>query len=199
MSQWAEAIDELMSEYPLNLLLELRTIASSVFYYHLKQLMAKDKYAEEKENIRLIFHEHKGRYGYRRITTEMRNRNFVINHKTVQRLMQSMGLKSRIRKIRYRSYKGDVGKIAPILSTETLPLLEVVDVGRQTEVGVGAALVGRHHQFAVIDLKLHERQARSLIALGTGLSEEQDIVFRRAALLVNPGEQRRQLLEISRI
>ncbi|RXE71441.1 transposase [Muribaculaceae bacterium Isolate-002 (NCI)] len=115
MSQWAEAIDELMSEYPLNLLLELRTIASSVFYYHLKQLMAKDKYAEEKENIRLIFHEHKGRYGYRRITTEMRNRNFVINHKTVQRLMQSMGLKSRIRKIRYRSYKGDVGKIAPYI------------------------------------------------------------------------------------
>lgn len=37
--------------------------------------------------IKSIFHEHKGRYGYRRITAEMRNRGFAINHKIVQRLM----------------------------------------------------------------------------------------------------------------
>lgn len=43
----------------------------------------------------------------------MRNRGVVINHKTVQRLMDEMCLKSRIRKVRYRSYKGEVGKIAP--------------------------------------------------------------------------------------
>ena len=88
-------------------------MARSVFYYHLKKLKAKDKYADEKENIRSIFHEHKGRYGYRRITYEMRNREFVINHKTVQRLMQSMGIKSQIRKVRYRSYKGEIGRLAP--------------------------------------------------------------------------------------
>ena len=88
-------------------------MARSVFYYHLKKLKARDKYADEKENIRSIFHEHKGRYGYRRITSEMRNREFVINHKTVQRLMQSMGIKSQIRKVRYRSYKGEIGRIAP--------------------------------------------------------------------------------------
>ena len=88
-------------------------MARSVFYYHLTKLNAGDKYADEKENIRSIFYEHKGRYGYRRITSEMHNRNFVINHKTVQRLMQSMGIKSRIRKVRYRSYKGEIGRIAP--------------------------------------------------------------------------------------
>ncbi len=88
-------------------------MARSVFYYHLKRLNAKDKYAHEKEMIRTIFHEHKGRYGYRRITAEMRNRNFVLNHKTVQRLMVQLGLKSQIRKVRYRSYKGEVGRIAP--------------------------------------------------------------------------------------
>ena len=43
----------------------------------------------------------------------MHNRGFVINHKTVQRLMGELCLKSRIRKVRYRSYKGEVGKIAP--------------------------------------------------------------------------------------
>ena len=88
-------------------------MARSVFYYHLKRLKAKDKYADEKENIISIFHEHKGRYGYRRITSEMHNRNFIINHKTVQRLMRSMGIKSQIRRVRYRSYKGEIGRIAP--------------------------------------------------------------------------------------
>jgi putative transposase len=36
----------------------------------------------------------------------------VVNHKCVQRLMQSMKLKSRIRAVKYRSYKGEIGKIA---------------------------------------------------------------------------------------
>lgn len=88
-------------------------MARSVFYYHLKRLKSKDKYAAEKKEIKDIFHEHKGRYGYRRITAEMRNRKYVMNHKTVQRLMDEMGLKCRIRKVRYRSYKGEIGKVAP--------------------------------------------------------------------------------------
>lgn len=88
-------------------------MARSVFYYHIKRLKYKDKYVLEKQEIKDIFHEHKGRYGYRRITAEMHNRNYTINHKTVQRLMTEMGLKCKIRKVRYRSYKGEVGKIAP--------------------------------------------------------------------------------------
>lgn len=88
-------------------------MARSVFYYHLKRLKKGDRYTDEKEMIKSIFHEHKGRYGYRRITSEMRNRDTILNHKTVQRLMIQMGLKSKIRKVRYRSYKGEVGRIAP--------------------------------------------------------------------------------------
>ncbi len=90
-------------------------MARSVFYYHLKRLKTNDKYALENETIKSVFHEHKGRYGYRRVTAEMRNRGFRINHKTVQRLMINMCLKSQIRKVRYRSYKGEIGKIAPNL------------------------------------------------------------------------------------
>ena len=63
--------------------------------------------------IHTIYHEHKGRYGYRRITLELRNQGFMINHKTVQRLMNEMGLKCLVRMKKYRSYKGNVGKIAP--------------------------------------------------------------------------------------
>lgn len=60
----------------------------------------------------MIYHKHKGRYGYRRITLALRNMGLVINHKCVQRLMQSMKLKSRIRIAKYRSYKGRVGRVA---------------------------------------------------------------------------------------
>lgn len=72
-------------------------MARSVFYYHLKHLKTIDKYFNEKESIKLIFHEHKGRYGYRRVTAEMHNRGFMLNHKTIQRLMDDLGLKSKIR------------------------------------------------------------------------------------------------------
>lgn len=75
--------------------------------------MAKaDKYSDAKETISSIYHEHKGRYGYRRITTELRHRGFSLNHKTVQRLMKELELFCRVRMKKYRSYKGEVGKIA---------------------------------------------------------------------------------------
>ena len=68
-----------------------------------------------KAEITAIYHENKGRYGYRRITTELHKRNFLLNHKTVQRLMKELGLVCRVRMKKYRSYKGEVGKIAPNL------------------------------------------------------------------------------------
>ncbi|MRT05942.1 IS3 family transposase [Ewingella americana] len=38
-----------------------------------------------------LFHYHKGRYGYRRITRALRNEVYGINHKTVRKLMCKMG------------------------------------------------------------------------------------------------------------
>lgn len=88
-------------------------MARSTFYYYLKKSKMPDKYAEIKEEIRAIYHENRGRYGYRRITMELHNRGYCINHKTVQRLMQSIGIKCMVRIKKYRSYKGEIGKIAP--------------------------------------------------------------------------------------
>ena len=78
-------------------------------------MQKEDKYASVKEEITTIYHENRGRYGYRRITAELRKRNFLLNHKTVQRLMKELGLVCRVRMKKYRSYKGEVGKIAPNL------------------------------------------------------------------------------------
>jgi Transposase and inactivated derivatives len=74
-----------------------------------------DKYEDVKSSIIKIFHENKGRYGYRRITLELKNRGYGINHKTVQRLMRLLDLKCMVRIKKYKSYRGKVGKIAPNL------------------------------------------------------------------------------------
>jgi transposase InsO family protein len=95
------------------MLLEIAQLSRSTFYYHLKQAGQPDKYETVKDEITAIYHENKGRYGYRRITSELHNRNILINHKTVQRLMKEMGVVCRVRMKKYRSYKGEVGKIAP--------------------------------------------------------------------------------------
>lgn len=72
-----------------------------------------DKYELVKKAITEIYHEHKGRYGYRRITFELENRGFKHDPKTILRLMNDMGLKCLVRMKKYRSYKGNVGHIAP--------------------------------------------------------------------------------------
>ena len=102
-----------MSEFPLDILLKIIKLARSTYYYHLKQLNQEDKNQAVKNEIEAIYTEHKGNYGYRRITLELRNRGFIVNHKKVQRLMKIMGLSARIRKKRkYSSYHGEVGKKA---------------------------------------------------------------------------------------
>lgn len=94
-------------------LLELAEIPRSTYYYYAKKSQQPDKYAQIKEVIDAIYHENLGRYGYRRITLELHNRGHQINHKTVQRLMKQLGLKCMVRIKKYRSYKGQIGKIAP--------------------------------------------------------------------------------------
>lgn len=104
---------ELRQRYPLTDLLGVAGLARSTFYYQQKVLQAGDKYASLKERIRALFEQHKGRYGYRRITAAIRRQGNRINHKTIQRLMGELSLKSCIRPKKYKSFKGNVGKIAP--------------------------------------------------------------------------------------
>ena len=105
-------ISELRQSYPLKELLKLSGLARSTYYYYLHQ-EDKDKYEKIKTEILEIFNANKGRYGYRRITQVLKGKGYTINHKTVSKLMHSLGLKGKQRKNgKYHSYKGEVGKIA---------------------------------------------------------------------------------------
>jgi len=66
-------------------------------------------------SIQIIFDEHDGNYGYRRIHLDLKNKGWQVNHKKIQRLMKKLGLKGAkfTRKSRkYSSYKGTVGTLA---------------------------------------------------------------------------------------
>lgn len=84
----------------------------STYYYHLRNNRP-DKHARLRVQIRKIFLENAGRYGYRRITLALRNLGQRVNGKTVRRLMREEGLHCRVRMKRYRSYRGETGTIAP--------------------------------------------------------------------------------------
>ena len=105
----------LRQEFSLTILLDIAQLPRATFYYHLKRMKRVDKYETAKQEITAIYHENKGRYGYRRITDVLHSRGFAVNHKTVQRLMKELGLICRVRIKKYRSYKGEVGKVAPNL------------------------------------------------------------------------------------
>ena len=93
-------------------MLKLAGLARSTFYYQQKVAQATDKHQALKQKIQSIFALHKGRYGYRRVTAAIRNLGLQVNHKTVQRQMVQLGLKSLVRPKKYRSYKGEVGHAA---------------------------------------------------------------------------------------
>jgi putative transposase len=104
---------ELRHQFPVTALLKLAGLARSTFYYQQKVRESVDKYQQLKDSIREVFNRHKGRYGYRRITATLVQMGKQVNHKTVQRLMNQLGLKSLVRPKKYRSYKGAVGVAAP--------------------------------------------------------------------------------------
>jgi putative transposase len=103
----------LRHEHSLVVLLKIANLARSTFYYQSKLQQAGDRHADLKADIRAVYERHKGRYGYRRITAELRQTGSMINHKTVQRLMQTLGLKSLVRPRKYRSYRGTLNADVP--------------------------------------------------------------------------------------
>lgn len=93
-------------------LLRLIGLARSTFYYQVRHQQQPDKDAALKEQVQRVYHEEKGLYGYRRVALAIRNQGVLVNKKVVERLMAAQGLQSVVRRKKYRSYRGLVGKIA---------------------------------------------------------------------------------------
>ncbi len=88
-------------------MLHIASLPRSTYYYVRRY---DDKGAKNEsvcEQIKEVFYEHKQRYGYRRITLDLRNKGITVNHKRVKRLMSKMSLYARIPKAKYKSYRGE--------------------------------------------------------------------------------------------
>lgn len=89
-------------------LLQVAGLARSTFYYQCQAILRTEQQSDMELKIRAVYDEHKGRYGYRRITAALcRSMAEPVNHKCVQCLMQKMGLRALIRaKKRFRHVPG---------------------------------------------------------------------------------------------
>ena len=115
-------VAELKVQFSLRNLLKATGLPKSVYYYYCESMQRPCPDESLKAQLQAIYHAHKGRYGYRRITLSLRLSGLLVNHKRVQRLMCELGLKSKVRPKRYRSYKGEVGRIASDLVQRSLRL-----------------------------------------------------------------------------
>ena len=71
---------------------QLAQVSRASFYRFLQPPAPDEEEMELRAGVHQIFLEHKRRYGYRRVTEELRRRGIQVNHKRVQRLMQDDNL-----------------------------------------------------------------------------------------------------------
>lgn len=67
--------------------------------------------------------------------------------------------------------------------------VEMIEVGRQSKVGIGTALVGRQYQFPVLYLELHQTKAWGLVAFRVRGTKEQNVILAATLFLVDFGHQ----------
>jgi len=71
---------------------QLAGVSRAGFYRSLQEREPVEEDMEVRSTIQQIFAEHKRRYGYRRITAELRRRGMLVNHKRVARIMREDNL-----------------------------------------------------------------------------------------------------------
>ena len=71
---------------------QLVGVGRAGFYRSLQQQEPVEEDMEVRSTIQKIFAEHKRRYGYRRVSAELRRRGMLVNHKRVARLMRDDNL-----------------------------------------------------------------------------------------------------------
>jgi transposase InsO family protein len=71
---------------------QLAGVSRGGFYRSLQEREPVEEDMEVRSTIQQIFAEHKRRYGYRRVSAELRRRGMLVNHKRVSRLMRQDNL-----------------------------------------------------------------------------------------------------------
>ena len=103
------AIKKAAGEYTISELCKLFGVSRSGYYAYVKR-QETDRHKTVKELIQTVYKKYEGKYGYRQTQLFLLQDHGVwINHKKVLRLMQEMGLRSRIRRTYRYHYISSVG------------------------------------------------------------------------------------------
>ena len=88
-----------MKAYPVTILCKVMEVSRSGFYDYLHRLNKRSFECPYetllKARIRIIFKQHRGKYGSRRITNQLKDEAHQIGRYKVRRLMRELGLKAK--------------------------------------------------------------------------------------------------------
>ena len=137
-------------------MLAISGIPSSTYKYQIKRL----NYKKEKDSniimeIKQIFEENHEKYGYLRVTQELRNRGYIVNKKKVQRIMKENNLTAKPKKRSYHSYRGIVGDIAPNIIDRNFTATRPFEKAG-TDIAVFTTQYGRLYLSPIIDFYTRE-------------------------------------------
>ena len=142
--------------YKLKMLLEIAGLSHQTYAYndkHMDEQANKDKLIEDE--IVSIFNENYQKYGSPRITLELKSRGHHINHKKVERLMKKLKIQARPKQRKYRSYRGEVGRIADNLLNQDFTTNDFYEkIGTDVTVFIGR--FGKVYVSPIIDF--HNRE-----------------------------------------
>ena len=85
----------------------LPNLPRSVYYYWKERIDPDTKNSDLMDAITTIYTDNHKRYGYRRITLQLKKDGWTVNHKTVKRLMSKLKLYGITPRAKYKSYKGN--------------------------------------------------------------------------------------------
>ncbi|OPX41837.1 integrase core domain protein [Ruminiclostridium hungatei] len=110
----AVIVDALRNKYSLPLLLRSLKLSRSSYYYQ-HNALSLDKYGALRCQIKVLFDENFGRYGYRRINVLLVREGTCVSEKIIRRVMAECGLvvKGKRKNQKYRSYKGEITPRVP--------------------------------------------------------------------------------------
>lgn len=110
----AVILDALKDKYPLPALLEKLSLSKSSYYYQEAVFHQEDKCSSARGKIIELFHENRGRYGYRRIHGLLKREGCILSEKVIRRIMREEGLEVKTRKRKkYSSYQGEISPSVP--------------------------------------------------------------------------------------
>lgn len=115
-SEKAVIVDALKDKYLLPTLLIKLNLSKSSYYYQVSACKRQDKYLDIRNRISKMFHENKGRYGYRRIYGLLKRDGITISEKVIRRIMAEENLLVKIKRSKkYNSYRGEISASVPNL------------------------------------------------------------------------------------